>query len=231
MKYIAIDASTEACSVALYLDGQVFSKFELCPQSHSVVLLPMIDALLQEHKVALTDLDGLIYGQGPGSFTGVRIGIGVAQGWAFGAGLQTVGVSTLQAMAQQAYEDEGQTNVFAAIDARMSEIYAGHYQLADNGLMTLNGDEVNVQPADVSSHLTGISSDCFMVGTGFDTYTEALQNFSISKTSPSILYPNAKAMLSIGIEKFKQGLEKPAEEAQPVYVRDTISWKKLPGRE
>jgi len=231
VKYIAIDASTEACSVALYLDGQVFSKFELCPQSHSVVLLPMIDALLQEHKVALTDLDGLIYGQGPGSFTGVRIGIGVAQGLAFGAGLQTVGVSTLQAMAQQAYEDEGQTNVFAAIDARMSEIYAGHYQLADNGLMTLNGDEVNVQPADVSSHLTGISSDCFMVGTGFDTYTEALQNFSISKTSPSILYPNAKAMLSIGIEKFKQGLEKPAEEAQPVYVRDTISWKKLPGRE
>lgn len=231
MKYIAIDASTEACSVALYLDGQVFSKFDLCPQSHSVVLLPMIDALLQEHKVALTDLDGLIYGQGPGSFTGVRIGIGVAQGLAFGANLQTVGVSTLQAMAQQAYEDEGQANVFAAIDARMSEIYAGHYQLAENGLMALNGEEVNVQPAEVSSRLTDISSNCFMVGTGFDTYTEALQGFSVTGASPSILYPNAKAMLAIGIEKFKQGLEKPAEEAQPVYVRDTISWKKLPGRE
>lgn len=231
MKYIAIDASTEACSVALSIDGQVFSKFELCPQSHSIVLLPMIDELLKAHQVALSDLDGLIYGQGPGSFTGVRIGIGVAQGLAFGANLQTVGVSTLQTMAQQAYEEEGQANVLAAIDARMSEVYAAHYRVNATGLMTLHGEEVNVQPADIGNRLPDITKDCYMVGTGYDAYAEALQPYSVVESTPTILYPNAKAMLAIGIDKFEKGLGKPAEEAQPVYVRDTISWKKLPGRE
>ena len=93
MNYLAIDASTEACSVALQFNDEVFSRYELCPQSHSLRLLPMIDEVLNEAGCKLSQLEGLIFGQGPGSFTGVRIGIGVAQGLAFSANLKLVGVS------------------------------------------------------------------------------------------------------------------------------------------
>ena len=103
MNFLAIDASTEACSVALTYNNQTISEFELAPQSHSLLLLPMIDRLLKKADIKLAQLDGLIFGQGPGSFTGVRIGVGVAQGLAFAADLKVVGVSTLQVMAQKAY--------------------------------------------------------------------------------------------------------------------------------
>ena len=231
MNILAIDTATEACSVALQYNNKAYSRFEICPQQHSQRLLPMVDEVLKEAGVTLGDLELLAFGRGPGSFTGVRIGIGVAQGLAFGANLQTVGVSTLQTMAQQAYEEEGQANVLAAIDARMSEVYAAHYRANATGLMTLHGEEVNVQPADIGNRLPDITKDCYMVGTGYDTYAAALQPYSVVESTPTILYPNAKAMLAIGIDKFEKGLGKPAEEAQPVYVRDTISWKKLPGRE
>ena len=95
MNYLALDASTEACSVALQVDDKVFTRYELCPQSHSLQLLPMVDDLLKEAEIELSQLDGLIFGQGPGSFTGVRIGVGVAQGLAFSAQLPVVGVSSL----------------------------------------------------------------------------------------------------------------------------------------
>ena len=108
MNYLALDASTEACSVALQVNGKIFSRYELCPQSHSLRLLPMIDDVLNEAGIKLAALDGLIFGQGPGSFTGVRIGVGVAQGLAFSANLPVVGVSSLQAMAQLAYIKHGQ---------------------------------------------------------------------------------------------------------------------------
>ena len=108
MNYLAIDASTEACSVALQVtnvtgESTVFSRYDLCPQSHSLHLLPMVDEVLTEAGIKLAQLDGLIFGQGPGSFTGVRIGIGVAQGLAFSANFPVVGISTLQAMAQWAH--------------------------------------------------------------------------------------------------------------------------------
>ena len=105
--YLVIDASTEACSVALQYQGKITSLYELCPQSHSLRLLPMIDDLLKAADCTLSKLDGIIFGQGPGSFTGVRIGIGVTQGLAFSASLPVVGVSTLQTMAQQAFIEHG----------------------------------------------------------------------------------------------------------------------------
>lgn len=231
MNYLAIDASTEACSVALSKAGSITSKFELCPQSHSIVLLPMIDAVLKESEVSLSDLDGLIFGQGPGSFTGVRIGIGVAQGLAFSADLPVVGVSTLQTMAQLAWQKHQKKEVFAAIDARMSEIYAGHYKLSNNGIMEAIGQDVVVPPANVLEKLNSLHKECYGVGTGFDAYKDELSGLKEQLDSPEILYPDAIAMLEIGIDKFLQGLAVDAEHAQPVYVRDTVSWKKLPGRE
>lgn len=232
MNYLAIDASTEACSVALQLDGQVYSRFELCPQSHSLLLLPMVDSVLKEAHCKLNELDGLIFGRGPGSFTGVRIGIGVAQGLAFSAELEVVGVSTLQAMAQRAFENYQQNNVIAAIDARMSEVYICHYRADEQGIMQAQLEEAVLAPAKVSEYLASpCTNAAYGVGTGWDAYSKDLAGFKGNEGSLEVLYPHAENMLTLGAHLFKQGKAVPAEQAQPVYVRDTVSWKKLPGRE
>lgn len=228
--YLAIDASTEACSVALIFNQHTFYEFELCPQSHSLVLLPMIDRVLKQANCQLKDLDGLVYGRGPGSFTGVRIGIGVAQGLAFSSDLPVVGVSTLQAMAQQAYEDYQQQSVIAAIDARMSEVYAGYYTLNSNGIMAPSMDEIVIAPEKLIGDIEQHTQSAYGVGTGWDSYSEMLSSLKHNEGSPDILYPCAKSMLAIGVIEFDNGHAVSAEHAQPVYVRDTVSWKKLPGR-
>jgi tRNA threonylcarbamoyladenosine biosynthesis protein TsaB len=230
-KYLAIDASTEACSVALSLENNVSCEFELCPQSHSIVLLPMIDRILKQADVTLSELDGLIFGRGPGSFTGVRIGVGVAQGLAFSTDLPVVGVSTLQTMAQQAYEKFQQTEVISVIDARMSEVYAGYYQLNEFGIMTAVVKETVLPPAELSQYLIQHTNGAYGVGTGWDAYPAELSTLKTNKDSLDITFPDASAMLNIAKKEFDLGNEVSAEHAQPVYVRDTVSWKKLPGRE
>lgn len=262
MNYLAIDASTEACSVALqvndaFANKKVYSRYELCPQSHSLRLLPMVDEVLKEADIKLSQCDGLIFGQGPGSFTGVRIGVGVAQGLAFAAELPVVGVSSLQAMAQLAFMQgrvqkkvQGEVNgklqekvnhqhasVLAVIDARMGEVYNGYFVLDENNIMqaqTLNDKkaEAVTKPELVNTRLTDISTaTIYGVGTGWDAYSEQLSVLKSNDGTPEILFPCATAMLIIGEAAFKRGAGVSAEEAQPVYVRDTVSWKKLPGRE
>jgi tRNA threonylcarbamoyladenosine biosynthesis protein TsaB len=237
VNYLAIDASTEACSVALHKEdtagkSTVFSRYDLCPQSHSLHLLPMIDEVLKEASIKLADLDGLIFGQGPGSFTGVRIGVGVAQGLAFSANLPVVGVSSLHAMAQLAFSEQQQTKVIAAIDARMNEVYNGYFELDENNIMQAKNNAAVTPPEKLSSHLSDVINEpVYGVGTGWDAYSEQLSLLKSNESSPDILFPSAEAMLVIGIAAFKQGKGVDAEFAQPVYVRDTVSWKKLPGRE
>ncbi len=240
MNYLAIDASTEACSVALQVmntsgESRIFSRYELCPQSHSLHLLPMVDAVLTEAGIKLAELDGLIFGQGPGSFTGVRIGVGVAQGLAFSANLAVVGVSSLQAMAQLAFSEHQQTKVIAAIDARMSEVYNGYFELDENNIMQPKSNAAVTPPEQLAEQLLPIidvvKAPVYGVGTGWDAYSEHLATLKTNINTPDVLFPSAQAMLTIGIDAFKQGKGVSAELAQPVYVRDTVSWKKLPGRE
>jgi len=233
--YLVIDASTEACSVALQYNTKITSLYELCPQSHSLRLLPMIDELLKGAKCTLDKLDGIIYGQGPGSFTGVRIGIGVTQGLAFSADLSVVGVSTLQAMAQQAFIEHGETRVISAIDARMSEIYTGYYEADNNNIMQAKTAERVLSPSLVKQHyIDTVGFDTtrlpFGVGTGWEAYKNELDALRHNKGEPVILFPHAEAMLVIGETAFNQNKAVSAENAQPVYVRDTVSWKKLPGK-
>ena len=236
MNYLAIDASTEACSVALQVNGKLYTRYDLCPQSHSLQLLPMVDELLKEADIKLSQCDGLIFGRGPGSFTGVRIGVGVAQGLAFAADIPVVGVSSLQAMAQLAFIKYQQTKVFAAIDARMGEVYNGYFILDENNIMQeqiladQNGEAVTA-PELISSRLTDvITLPVYGVGTGWDAYNEQLSSLKSNNGTPDILFPSAEAMLVIGKAALDRGEGVSAEDAQPVYVRDTVSWQKLPGR-
>lgn len=236
MIYLAIDASTEACSVALKINDQVYSRYDLCPQSHSLQLLPMVDDVLNEANIKLSQCDGLIFGRGPGSFTGVRIGVGVAQGLAFAANLPVIGVSSLQAMAQLAYSKHQQTKVLSVIDARMSEVYNGYFTLDEQNIMQEqvladNHAESVTAPALVNERLVGIvTSKVYGVGTGWDAYSEQLSILKSNDGTPEVLFPSAEAMLVIGESALIRGEGVAAENAQPVYVRDTVSWKKLPGR-
>ena len=231
MNFLAIDASTEACSVALQYNSKVVSRYDICPQSHSLRLLPMVDEVLAQAGCKLKDLDGLIFGRGPGSFTGVRIGIGVAQGLAYSAELPLVGVSTLQAMAQLAHDRHGQKQVIAAIDARMAEVYLGYYEAGSDGIMQSKVSDAVLPPEQVAGHLSELTSKAYGVGTGWDAYGEKLGDIKTNTGSPEVLFPAAEAMLAIGAAAFARGEQVSAEQAQPVYVRDTVSWKKLPGRE
>jgi len=236
VNYLAIDASTEACSVALQVNDKVYSRYDLCPQSHSLQLLPMVDQLLKEADITLSQCDGLIFGRGPGSFTGVRIGVGVAQGLAFAANLPVVGVSSLQAMAQLAFIKHQEKKVLATIDARMGEVYNGYFVLDDNDIMQeqmladQNGEAVTA-PELINKRLANIvTMPVYGVGTGWDAYNKQLSPLKSNTGTPDVLFPSAEAMLVIGKAALERGDGVRAEDAQPVYVRDTVSWKKLPGR-
>jgi len=229
VNFLAIDASTEACSVAITFNESQFSEYELCPQSHSLRLLPMVDSVLKQANCKLAELDGIIFGQGPGSFTGVRIGIGVTQGLAFSAQLRARGVSTLQAMAQQAYIEKGESRVIAAIDARMSEVYTCYFEVDEQGIMQAKTAEVVLKPELVAQYYNDMATPAYGVGTGWDAYND-LAALKSNPDSPEILFPTAEAMLAIGQVDFSRHCVD-AENAQPKYVRDTVSWKKLPGRE
>jgi tRNA threonylcarbamoyladenosine biosynthesis protein TsaB len=227
---LALDASTEACSVAILKNGKIQAQFELCPQSHSLLLLPMIDNLLKQTNTKLTDLDGLVFGRGPGSFTGVRIGIGVAQGLAFSANLPLVGISTLQALAQRGFIESGEQQIIAAIDARMSELYCAAYQLDQQQLMQPITDEKVLAVEPMLSFCKTTLQTAYGVGTGWDSYATELLSLRSNKQSVDVLYPHAEDMLLLAIPEFEQGNSVSAENAQPVYVRDTVSWQKLPGK-
>ncbi|MBU4045919.1 MAG: tRNA (adenosine(37)-N6)-threonylcarbamoyltransferase complex dimerization subunit type 1 TsaB, partial [Gammaproteobacteria bacterium] len=124
MKLLAIETSTEYCSVALWQDGVVSARSEKVGQKHSEVLMAMVDGVLQDAGCKIKDMDGIAFGKGPGSFTGVRIACGVTQGLAFGVDVNVVGMCTLHALA----EASGKDKVIAALDARMGELYLAAYQ-------------------------------------------------------------------------------------------------------
>lgn len=223
---LAIDASTEALSLALHFKGKTFTHFEVCPQQHSQKILPLVDALLSEANCTLKDLDGIVYGRGPGSFTGVRIGVAVAQGLAYSAGLKLHGVSTLQAMAQEALQTQDCDEVISAIDARMGEIYLGHFGKDEQGNAIAKQAEIVVKPDALHDSFNGVKG----VGTGWQTYADDAQRLNVSVID-SVSLPNALYMLASGDIAFSNGDTVMAQDAQPHYVRDTVTWKKLPGRE
>ncbi|WP_434355891.1 tRNA (adenosine(37)-N6)-threonylcarbamoyltransferase complex dimerization subunit type 1 TsaB [Parasalinivibrio latis] len=229
VKILAVDTATENCSVALLVGDEVYSRSALAAREHTTRVLPMVDEVLKEAGITLKDVDALAFGQGPGSFTGVRIGIGIAQGLAFGADLPMIGVSTLEAMAQACYRLHGKHNVLAAIDARMSEIYFGQYQRAESGDWQAVVAEAVVAP-DVLA-LSEKDDVWSLAGTGWSAYPELASSLGLETEDVGILYPEAQDMAVIAKRALAEGKTVVPEEAAPVYLRDTVAWKKLPGRE
>ncbi|MGL6353107.1 tRNA (adenosine(37)-N6)-threonylcarbamoyltransferase complex dimerization subunit type 1 TsaB [Aeromonas veronii] len=230
LKILAVDTATEACSAALLVGDKLFSRWEEAPRDHTRKILPMVQAVLEDAGISLSDLDAIAFGRGPGSFTGVRIGISVAQGLAFGAGVPLIGISTLAAMAQGAYRLDGAEQVLTAIDARMNEVYFGRYELID-GCMQLVGDEVVSEPVALVDVRGKLAGPVTCVGTGFETYGETLSGLADELAVSQVRFPAAEDMLPLARAAWLAGEAVPVEQATPVYLRDKVTWKKLPGRE
>lgn len=230
MRILAIDTATEACSAALWDNGNLFTHFEECPREHTQRILPLVKDILNQGNTSLTELDALAFGRGPGSFTGVRIGIGIAQGLALGANLPMIGVSTLATMAQGAFRKTGATRVLAAIDARMGEVYWAEYTRDERGVWHGEETECVLKPEAVSERLKLLSGDWATVGTGWPAWPDMANESGLTLVDGNILLPSAEDMLPIACQHFAAGKTVAVEQAEPVYLRNEVAWKKLPGR-
>ena len=228
MKILAIETCTEACSAALMADQHLEARFEIAPREHSKLVIGMVEELLVESGLLLGQLDAIAFGCGPGSFTGVRIGTGVAQGLAIGADLPVVPVSTLAALAQQAYEKTGNKALCAAIDARMGEIYWGCYHIEGaDSLAVARTKQYVSKPEDL---ILSDNETWFGVGSGWDAYGKSCSSMvDLEIAYLASVYPSASEVAKLASEDFAQGKAVRAEDALPVYLRDNVASPKKPG--
>ena len=236
MKILALDTSTEACSAALLADGRVLARAEEAPRAHAELILPMIESLLAEAGLTLRGLDALAFGRGPGSFTGVRLAASVTQGLAYGAGLGVVPVSTLRAVALQAFahpEGAAADHVLVCNDARMQEAYWCAYRRAADALPEALRAEA-VGPPDAVSRPTVDAGGAALAagarwigaGRGFRACPPLAAQLPAGASPPSALVdllPLASAILELARPEVAAGRLRPPAEALPVYVRDDVA--------
>ena len=234
---LALDTATEACSVALLRGGEKTHLAQFAQREHTKHILPMVDEILAQAGITLHQVDALVFGRGPGSFTGVRIGAGIAQGLAFGAALPVIPVSNLAAMAQAAYVQYQAENVLTAIDARMNEVYFTQWQAkkvrSDFGEFLDWQPIIAEQVCSPSNVIEQVAQqhheNAVLVGTGWAAYSE-LNEASLGKAT-EIPFPSALYMLDLALPKWFAGETISPLEIEPIYLRNEVTWKKLPGRE
>lgn len=217
MKLLALETSTEACSVAITVDHQLAERLVL-EQQHSARLLGLIDELLAETGLRLAQLDAIAFGRGPGMFTGLRIGVGVVQGLAFGADLPVIAVSSLAALAQ----GQEAERVLAALDARMSQVYWGAYERGAEGVMALVGREAVLAPEEVP---VPAGAGWIGAGSGWDRYAERLMTRLGARVARwhAGCYPLARHVAALARVEAAHGRTLTAEEALPVYLREQVA--------
>ena len=219
MWILALDSSTEWCSVAVGDGRRWHVRDEHVGQTHSERLLPMVRAALAEAGLELAQLDGIAFGAGPGSFTGIRIGCGVAQGLAYGADLAVVAVPTLEALAQEARRAHGWTSVVACLDASMREVYAGIYE-ADGDAWHAVMAPVAVAPATLQ--LPAPNTDARGAGNGFAAYPALAQQLELAAVDAT-LRPTAQSIGELALPRLAAGEGVAAALALPLYVRHRVA--------
>ncbi|MCC6193264.1 MAG: tRNA (adenosine(37)-N6)-threonylcarbamoyltransferase complex dimerization subunit type 1 TsaB [Burkholderiales bacterium] len=217
MKILAFDTSTQWLSVACLAGGRWSTRGEAAGQAHSERLLPLIDAVLAEAGMALRDLDAIAFGAGPGSFTGVRIACGVAQGLALGAALPLVAVPTLEALAQAARHTHGAGRVAACLDARMREVYVAAYRYEDDCWIEAQAAAV-LHPSDVALP----EGAWFGAGDGFAAYPDLAARLDLVASDASIV-PDARAIAELALPRLAAGETMDAAHARPLYVRHRVA--------
>ena len=226
-KLLAVETSTEACSVALYSDGETREFYEYAPMRHAELLLPAIQSLLDAAGLPLADLDAIAFGRGPGSFTSLRIGIGVVQGLAWGTGLPVVPVSSLAAVAQAAIAvtTAEVSTICVAMDARMQEVYTANFQRGGDGFVITPSEEQVCSPGLVSVPEDG---PFIAAGNGFDRFEELRPLASRASECHPDIWPRAGMICKLALKWLESNEPLTAGLAQPVYVRNNVASKPTP---
>lgn len=219
---LAFDTATNACSVALQVGDKLFSQHKIVPREHARLLLPMIQAVLDEANLDLNALNAIAFGCGPGSFMGVRLATATAQGLAFGLNIPVIPVSTLQVIAQTAYAQFPAKNILAGWDARMDEIYWGLYAVDSSGVMHSSTQD-NLSPPGLIDTTLFTKLEFCTAGNAWSVYAEKLQSIlPQAQQSFTDIYPEARSMLTIANKQFLSGEFVSPEKAEPHYVRHHV---------
>lgn len=245
---LALETSTEACSAAIISQGKCVHAYELTQRAHTQLILPMIADLLAQTHLSMVDITHLAVGKGPGSFTGVRIGVGVAQGLAFGLNKPVYGISTLEALALQAYHQLGEpedVHIIPLLDARMQEVYAAIYNVVQ-GVLHLGQNEQVCTPDKIFAEVAKLSGKIIAIGSGWDQYLPAFEaqfptkklsllpvNEEISPANNAAqgcfmagCYPRAQEIALLAQQQWQQGVAGiNALSCQPTYLRDNVAQK------
>ncbi|PWQ99612.1 tRNA (adenosine(37)-N6)-threonylcarbamoyltransferase complex dimerization subunit type 1 TsaB [Leucothrix arctica] len=225
MKILAIETATEACSAALYNDGEVTHRYELAPRKHTQLILPMLDEVLNESDVSKSELDAIAFGRGPGAFTGLRIAVGIAQGLALSLDKPLIAISTLAAMAQQILETQNVTNtqMIPAIDARMSEVYWGHYANREGEAVLTSEEQVSIPELLLQQQVPSL-----IFGSGWEAYhAEFLaQPADWVAGSTNDVFPSAEHIATLASYAWQRGELIDAADAEPTYLRNNVAKKK-----
>ena len=241
MKLLAFETATEACSVALYLDGEIIERHEVAPRLHAEYALPWAEELLARAGIKRSQLDAIAVSRGPGAFTGVRLAIALAQGIALALHKPVVAVSTLQAIAaalspplpQQGRAGEGLRHrsdiasdvpqrILAAIDARMGEVYAGAFERRGDQLIAIS-TEVVAAPDKVV--LPDYRGGWYAVGTGFSAADNALQvhlGSQLIEVDAAVL-PHAADVARLAVAAYERGEAVAPERVEPAYLRNNVA--------
>ncbi len=227
MRVLALDAATEACSVALLCRGELMVRSTESGRGHAQQLLSLVEQVLAEGQVSLSMLDGLAASIGPGAFTGVRISVAVAQGLAFGAGLKVVPITTLEAMSMQVLQGDA-VRALACLDARMGEVYWGCFA-ADAARGVIEVSPPRVDPPDrvvsaLAQHMAESADEYRGVGRGFAAYPllAAIPGVRIDELRCRAL-PSAADMARLGLLRLANGGGRDPADLQPLYLRDKVA--------
>lgn len=228
MKILALDTATEACSAALYIDGEITQQYKVAPREHSRLILKMIESLLQDADLKIESLDAIAFGRGPGAFMGIRIATGVVQGLSFAHDIPVIPVSNLMAIAQVAYKQTNESNILCAIDARMGEVYWAALERDDNGIWHSVIEECVSKPEQLSFPASLSEPGLWLgAGTGWGTYEETIKAASdveIKQVLDDCL-PTAAAIVEIAVAEYERGNTVSSAQAQPVYLRNDVAKK------
>lgn len=225
MKLLAIDTSSDACSVALQLDTDIEEQHVVGEREHTSVLVPMIGNLLREAGTEVPELDAIILGNGPGSFIGMRIGASVAQGLCYGAGLKLVPVSSLAAVAAETIDKHGADRVLVAQDARMHEVYLGQFCRDADGLpKPVDDEQIHAIGA-----IEGLDEKYVAAGGAWAKFPKLLEeNRERIRELAAIRLPRARYLLASGGRVFREGGAISPHALVPSYIRVKVAEKPAP---
>lgn len=228
MNLLSIDTTAEICSIAILCERGSFVFHEERPRQHANILLQEIKTLLLQAELAVQDIELIVFGRGPGSFTGVRIATSFAQGLSLAIGCKVVPISTLQSLAWSAAKN-GYKDIWSSLDARMSEVYFARYRVNDQGVPELVSPEQVIEPKNITIIP---QQDTFFVGSGWLTdYEKSSSLASIPLPVESMQrMPHALDSAELALQLMKDNLIQPClpENAEPIYLRDNVTWDNKP---